>query len=290
MSPFICVRLAGGLGNQLFQLSAAIKIAATNNLPYNAIYIDTRYLSTYEAKHSLQIEFVTDLLSGVRAGKDTTVLSDVVFNFRLARLYEGRFGLCEFINSVDYLTCFVLSSKTKYVFLDGYFQHPDVLFSEDQRTFISTQLLESHQVKINLIKAGRPSIGIHIRRGDYVTSSSANRVFRTIPIEYYREALRQFNENSQVLVFSDDPCISAQFAYEFGGIDTRKINLSLQEEFCLLMSCDNYVIANSTFSWWAAYLGYNKVKKIIAPLKWYHDEKRNYENSLLLKNFTILDY
>jgi len=290
MGPFICVRLAGGLGNQLFQLSAAVKIATDNNLPYSAIYIDTRFLSAYEAKHSFQIEFVTDLLPGVRAGKNTTVLSDIVFNFRLARLYEGSVGLCEFINSVDYLTSFVLLPKTKYVFLDGYFQHPDVLFLDDQRTFISNQLLELHQLKINLIKEGRPSIGIHIRRGDYVTSKSAKNVFRTIPIEYYKNALREFGENCQILVFSDDPRISAQFALEVGGIDVPQMNLTLQEEFCLLMSCDNYVIANSTFSWWAAYLGYNEEKKIIAPLKWYHEEERSKENSLLLKSFTTLDY
>ncbi len=67
------------------------------------------------------------------------------------------------------------------------------------------------------------------------------------------------------------------------------MSLTLEQEFCLLMSSDHHVIANSTFSWWAAYLGTKPGGKVISPQNWYHDQLRSQANPLLLQHFHLID-
>jgi len=289
-SPKIVVRLAGGLGNQLFQFAAAVNLAQRLGLPFSKILIDTRFLASYEAKHKYEIGFVTDLFPGVQVAPQLPLMASMASRFRFAKIFDKKLGSFELISSVAHLNAACVSRNPASTFiLDGYFQHPDILFTEVDRNRIRAALLSAMRSLIDHVKNGSPTIGVHIRRGDYVTSKSASKVFRNIPIEYYDTALQQLRHDQQVLVFSDDRELSASYAANVGGLDVRQLNLSLKDEFRLLMACDDHIIANSTFSWWAAYLGHKPGGRVIAPQNWYHDKSRSQSNPLLLPHFELID-
>lgn len=284
------VRLAGGLGNQLFQFSAAFHLASSKSSVTTSILLDDRFLKDYEAKHQFEISFITECFKDVTIGTPRSLFHSLVSRCRIAKILDRHFGKCHFISSVDQLQKSLMqSNKFQHAVFDGYFQHPAILFREDTRNKLRDNLLEKKTFLINAIKNNRKCVGIHIRRGDYVSSKAASKVFRTIPIEYYLQALNCFPEKKQVIVFSDDLELASDFSDRIGGINARQLSLSLEDEFCLLMACDDHVIANSTFSWWAAYLGHRPGGRVISPRSWYCDPARSASNPLLLPHFELID-
>jgi hypothetical protein len=288
--PSITIRLAGGLGNQIFQFAAAQNLLEALNCKSTKLFVNTNYLQSYEAKHHFSIGFITKHFSNINIESSSPWVARLACHFRLARFLDQRLGNFAFISTINHLQkAYMHSNYAKHFVLDGYFQDPNILFTEVQRCELRDVLLREKSDLINTIKKGKKFIGVHIRRGDYVTSKVASRVFKTIKIDYYHEALKRFPNNKQVIVFSDDRELAADFAERIGGINARHLNLSLEDEFCLLMACDDHVIANSTFSWWAAVLGQRNKGRIIAPMNWYHNQKSNKENILLLSNFELIN-
>ncbi len=114
---------------------------------------------------------------------------------------------------------------------------------------------------------------IHVRRGDYLKFSDCHPV---LPMEYYLKAM-QMVKSEKYLIFSDDiewcknNFIGSQFEFSDGKSEI--------EDLKLMISCSNQIIANSSFSWWAAYLNDNLNKTIVAPKVWFgpglsqHDTK-----------------
>lgn len=289
-SPKVVLRLAGGLGNQLFQFAASVRLAECQAIPFSNILIDTRFLASYESKQKYEIGFMTNLFPGVQVTSQIPVIESVISRFRLAKIVDAKLGSLQLLASIEHLNAACLSRNNVSAFImDGYFQHPSTLFTNEDRNRIYDALIFEKGSLIDEVKSDSPTIGIHIRRGDYVSSAFASKVFRNIPIDYYDTALNQLRRNQKVLVFSDDRELSASYAAKIGGLDVRQLNLSLEDEFCLLMACDDHVIANSTFSWWAAYLGYNSSGRLIAPQNWYHDKDRSEANPLLLPHFELVD-
>jgi hypothetical protein len=127
-------------------------------------------------------------------------------------------------------------------------------------------------------------ISLHIRRGDYLTNSS----HPVQPLEYYEQALSHFDNNTLVIIFSDDPywCKeqkifeSDRFIISYGK-DT-KIDL------CLMTMCTYHIIANSSYSWWGSYLADSK--KTIAPKNWFSGElnKIHSTKDLYRNHWTII--
>lgn len=109
------------------------------------------------------------------------------------------------------------------------------------------------------------SVSIHIRRTDYLTSNGYHPV---LDIDYYKLALSILGDDyDDIFVFSDDInwCkkeLNFKNAHFVDGNDDV-------EDIWLMSMCKNNIIANSTFSWWGAYLNNNKNKKVIAPNKWF---------------------
>lgn len=110
-------------------------------------------------------------------------------------------------------------------------------------------------------------VSIHVRRGDYIKNSMYVDLSET---DYYDRAMKLF-PNDIFLVFSDD---IAWCKEHFGLYNPKVRYCELIDEVAamnLMASCKHNIVANSTFSWWAAWLNKNKDKKVIAPKSWFTD-------------------
>lgn len=121
------------------------------------------------------------------------------------------------------------------------------------------------------IEATANSVGIHVRRGDYVSNSSANSFHGLVPVSYYKGALERIigtGIEPNVFVFSDDPGWVGEnliLQCPFKVVD----GLRDYEDLFALSHCNYQIIANSTFSWWSAYLRKEKEGGVYAPKKWF---------------------
>ena len=113
---------------------------------------------------------------------------------------------------------------------------------------------------------------IHVRKGDYLTNKKINKLFGTCDLSYYNNAIEEILKlfpNSKFYVFSDN-------------VEWAKLNLKSKtklkfisqyfsdtEQFWLMTRCKHHIISNSSFSWWAAWLGDHKKKITIYPEPWY---------------------
>ena len=117
-----------------------------------------------------------------------------------------------------------------------------------------------------MIESVENPIALHVRRGDYIKNAENH---FNLPIEYYDAALGKFDDDRNVIVFSDDPL----WCHDEGiFVDDRFIiseNDDNRVDLCLMSLCNDFIIANSTYSWWGAWLSSNKDKKVIAPVQWF---------------------
>lgn len=150
--------------------------------------------------------------------------------------------------------------------LFGYYQ------SEKYFKHIEDKIREDFSFNANLIEICKnfieenfsdEVISLHIRRGDYITNPN----HPVQSIEYYKKSIDNLPDNLPILVFSDDPDWCNK--QEIFSSDRFMIseNNSTDFDLCLMSLCQYHIIANSSFSWWGAWL--SKSNKVIAPLKWF---------------------
>lgn len=126
--------------------------------------------------------------------------------------------------------------------------------------------------------ANYEAISLHIRRGDHVSNPYFKKVFGTCPLNYYLKAAKYLVKrlkNPHFFVFSDEPSwakTNLNLPYPTTFIDHNNQSQKNYEDMRLMSHCRHYIIANSTFSWWAAWLNPNPNKIVIAPKKWVLNE------------------
>lgn len=117
------------------------------------------------------------------------------------------------------------------------------------------------------------SVAVHVRRGDYVSSPRANRGHGVLDATYYRTAvrgLRQRGIEPELVVFSDEP-VWCEANLDLDAPTTwMPANLEAPErDLWLMAGCRHHVIANSSFSWWGAWLGTHPDQVVVAPGRWF---------------------
>jgi hypothetical protein len=118
------------------------------------------------------------------------------------------------------------------------------------------------------------SVSVHVRRGDYVTDPAANRVHGTCGSEYYERAAELLCEqvtSPRFFVFSDDPEAARRELRMPGPAEFIDGNVGQRdwEDLRLMTSCRHHIIANSTFSWWGAWLAHHDEQVVAAPHAWF---------------------
>jgi hypothetical protein len=112
---------------------------------------------------------------------------------------------------------------------------------------------------------GEPTnkIAVHIRMGDYCHSNDYHPV---CGYNYYQQAMDMIGRDNEFLIFSDEPD-KAEAMFPNMEIDRSDTKEALRR----MMWCRHFIIANSTFSWWGFWLGWDKNKRVIAPRRWFGD-------------------
>lgn len=237
----ISIDTSGGLGNVLFQIAAAYSVSKRDNMK---LLIDPT--NHHGARYGIP-KYTSNILRNI--------------NFSTTRLNFTGYG--EQGHHFTEIPKFNYDTK-----LIGYFQ--------TEKYFINyrTEILELFSptsdiiVKLNEKYSDileKNTTSLHVRRGDFIGISNFHPL---LPIEYYQECLKLVDNNSTILIFSDDInwCKS-----NFDFIENKIFisNLEDFEELYLMSMCNNNVIANSTFSWWGAWLNKNLNKQVISPKVWF---------------------
>lgn len=268
----IIVRFMGGLGNQMFQYALYAKLLYLGN----NVKAD---LSSYSRQPDVRPFILNKIFSQVSLNLATMVEVDYW------RSLKSRKPIYNYLQK--HLTCngyqrekedgnYVANVlKMQYGMLVGYWQSE--CYFKDIKEIIKKQFSfytddESLLSVVASLKKDDCSVSIHIRRGDYLNHPELYGNICTI--EYYEKAIKYFKEkyaNAVFYVFTDD--------IDWVENNLRKLNYKLMRpdmfnHYCdwydmfLMSECKHNIIANSSFSWWGAWLNDNLNKKIIAPSKW----------------------
>jgi len=164
----------------------------------------------------------------------------------------------------------------KTIYLSGYWQ------SEKYFDDVSGIIREEFQLKnepaglnLELVRAmrGSQAVSLHVRRGDYVSNPIAASYHGVCSLEYYRTAIKLIEEkvaNPKFYVFSDDiPWCKENLRFPQPATYVDHNSDEPFEDLRLMSFCKHFIIANSSFSWWGAWLSRNQEKIVLAPKKWF---------------------
>lgn len=275
----IITRLQGGLGNQLFQYAAGKSLAT--RLSTTLLLDDT--LLTHQSKGITPRSYSLGIYKLPVELLNTKERQHVIFRTsRLGRflcglgLWRSKFTYCRESNP-NYNSYF--EKLNGDVILQGFWQTEKYFFdvSEDLRQEL-LQVIPFDVCSISLINqmAGCNSVSIHVRRGDYITNINAAEYHVLHDLDYYRRAVKVIAErvpDPVFFAFSDDPTwLKQELVIDYPLVIVSSENTRLANEELYLMSrCSHHIIANSSFSWWGAWLNPSPNKVVVAPVKWFHD-------------------
>jgi hypothetical protein len=267
----IIIRLKGGLGNQLFQYSAGRQLSIKQNVPlkFDFSFLDaepTNYTKRYLEldKFNINIETASEKeIKIIRRQRWRNIFVPTWIKERETDCYDK------------------FSRAGKNCYLDGYFQSEKyfINISEQIRNelIFRDSLLNEDWAEKKYIKFSN-SVSLHFRRSDYVSNLNANQVHGVCSMDYYQKAIRMIVEkveNPQFFIFSDDiQWVMQNFKTDYPSVFVEKKDENLHSDFQLMSLCKHNIIANSSYSWWAAWLNKNENKIVIAPEKWYANKKK----------------
>ncbi len=254
MTTVIVGKISCGFGNQLFQYACAYAVSREQGVP---LIIDCL---TYDKKYDRRLEI------------DKLSISAKLVKSNFPKYIRGLGRLCLLIGHKYYkeTTPHQYDSKVfsigKRAYLSGYWQSEKYFrkYKEELQKEFSPKFA-TNKIKLYSEKyRNAETCAVHIRRGDYVQLKDC------IDMNYYVQAMgiiRLQKENCRFIFFSDDIEWVKKYFSSCENVDffDHKDDICDLEEFFIMSSCRNQIIANSTFSWWAAYLNPYMHKTIIAP-------------------------
>ncbi|WP_269931602.1 alpha-1,2-fucosyltransferase [Aminobacter sp. HY435] len=271
MTRQIVSQIYGGLGNQLFQFAMGRAMALRSQ---STLLLDKRYFAnnvTYRLGH-----FNTE--QALTAGRLPPLREHERLRYRLWRRLKLKPHLLK-ENGLAFHPH--LLEPTTNVWLHGYWQSEryfaDVADTIRTDLRIVTPASDENRRHLAMI-AETPAISLHVRRGDYLLPENQT-LFAACTESYYARALEliasEMRAEPLVYVFSDDPAwardnLSLPFEKRVMGHNGRDDDY---EDMRLMSACQHHIIANSTFSWWGAWLNPAPDKIVVAPATWFIDPK-----------------
>jgi Glycosyl transferase family 11 len=278
----LVVRLVGGLGNQLFIYATARAIAERTGA---VLIVDTEsgFLhDSYKRQYGLN-HF------NIHAKKANRLQSFTFWGGRACRkilkIFNAKSLLHNYIVEKNYekfdpaMTKLHLSQLT---WIEGYWQTEQYFL--DIKNILTKELVIQSELSAETIALGNTmqnnvAVGLHIRQLRNILVGEENANIKTVPLAYYTDNMQQIivqYPNAHFYCFSDDPDTAKsllQGQYPITFITHNKGDELAHEDFWLMQQCQHFIISNSTFSWWAAWLGSHTNKIVYAPALQYWDCK-----------------
>jgi len=271
-------KIFGGLGNQMFQYAFGRHLALKNN---QELKLDLSFFE-YDGfrRYSLNHFSITENIAGPediellkhKQNSRRHQLAIKLFNSKPYFIHEQGLNF-----NPQYFT------TQSNVYIDGYWQSGQYFSGSSTRIRedfqFKTPASEANKTMLSAIGADN-SVSLHIRRGDFSSDRALNNIHGTCPIAYYQKASALITgkiKDPVFYIFSDDLAWAEQHLkldYKMRLVDIND-DETAYEDLRLMANCKHHIIANSTFSWWGAWLNANTDKIVIAPAQWFIDPVLN---------------
>jgi hypothetical protein len=281
----IIANLIGGLGNQMFQYACARALAVELKLPLK-VTLDMFGAFTFhngpELEHvfspKLDVASPAELRSVIGAVRALPVVRRVLANNAFDSLRGKNFiaepyysywdGLLDRVRSGGYLQGYWQSAR--------YFTKHAAIIRGD---FTFRQQLTGFNAELERAIRGSVAVSVHVRRGDYANNAKTHSMHGTCTPEYYFKAIERVRQRmpmgTRFFAFSDDPQWVTDVlipCYPDLVLVANNRGENDYNDMRLMSLCNHNIIANSSFSWWAAWLNDNKEKIVIAPRRWFAND------------------
>lgn len=273
----IVTRLIGGLGNQMFQYAVGRAVARRSKA---LLALDVSGFANYDLRRYELAEF--NIAAHVASEKQLISLGVVSKPPTFINRLLKRMGYAapeHVLREASFTYDSRIESASAPVYLDGYWQSEKyfVHIAEELRQEFSLRDAwdEANEAMAAQIRAaGSGAVSLHIRRGDYVSNAHTAQYHGVCSLDYYRDAVSHIAshiEQPHFFVFSDDHAWvkeNLQIDFPMTLVQVNSADRGIND-MMLMKSCRHHVIANSSFSWWGAWLNPHADKIVIAPREWF---------------------
>lgn len=278
----IISNLVGGLGNQMFQYACGRAVSLRTRQP---LRLATDQFSLYRQHNGLELLRVFEISVQQASQEDLVSLLGMQARPRLRRILARP--------SMSWVTCSKWYNEPHLdywagireidhsSYIHGYWQSEQYFadFADVIRNdFTYRSDWDALDLAVRERMASAPSASLHVRRGDYLKGKFKN-IYAACDVAYYISAVRILREKYHGLnlfAFSDEPeWVEKYLEPELGRIEVVSHNIGPRSanDMRLMSSADHNIIANSSFSWWGAWLNPNIAKTVIAPKTWFSDQR-----------------
>ncbi len=269
----IVINLTGGMGNQMFQYAFGKSLSLRSKVIMKTNFTDALFCTT--RNYSLDCFEITSLPANTKeikkSGFPTNKLGRIIY--RISKTINLSALLYPKVISEININRITTQNKLDNIYLEGFWQKEKYFNKykkEIQKEFSFRKKISKKNATLLKKINNTNSVAIHIRRGDYVTNPEVKKIFNVCGKDYYDKAINYITKNVNnptFFIFSEDEI----WAKENLQPKLRPIFIHSRtdwEDMYLISKCKYNIIANSSFSWWAAWLNRNKNKIILAPKNW----------------------
>ena len=269
------VKIIGGLGNQMFQY--ALYIALHKTFPEESIAIDTSCFHGYNLHNGFELNKIFPIQANEASFKNIIKVGYYYPNYHLwqigRHLLPKRKNICLEKKDLSYDESILTQKGNRY--FDGYWQNEkyfNIYRHDVLKNFTFKPFDDEANLKLSDLIKKNKSVSIHVRRGDYTN----NTLYKGIcDIEYYKNAIKKAKDLTTpnlFCIFSNDITWCKKNLYQFIDAPIIYVNWNFNDnsfkDMQLMTYCNINIIANSSFSWWGAWLNCNPDKIVIAPKTW----------------------
>lgn len=274
----IISQIIGGLGNQMFQYAAGRAVSLEHR---EELLLDTSGFANYELHQGFELQRIFSCPITIASEMDLKKIL-CYRNKTIIRRLCSALKLCtnNFIVEPHFHYWAGIHKISKNSYLTGYWQSEKYFshIAETIRTDFTFSIpLSEKNAKLAKQISQVNAVSLHVRRGDYAFNPKTAATHGLCSLDYYQAAIQLMAERVQqpyFYIFSDDTAwvkdnLMINFPHQF--VDHNS-GLESYNDMHLMSLCQHHIIANSSFSWWGAWLNTNVEKIVVAPQKWFDNQ------------------